>query len=188
MKAKNSGLILALGALQFLLVVQITSGLYPGYSPWANYISDLGNAAKAGPAIAAAFNASAVLLGLAVVISALGLGRITARRAAATSLLALAGLGAVCVGLFPEGSPYGLHAISALIAFLFGGLADAALGAFTPVPRWLRWLGVAMGAVALASLAAYVAFGEPPIVERPVAYPILIYAVIYGLYIFIKWR
>nr|KJR73056.1 MAG: hypothetical protein TU35_08125 [Thermoproteus sp. AZ2] len=175
-------LVLAIGSLQFIIIVFIAQALYPGYSVWANYISDLGNSAKAGPFIAAIFNSSAAALGLMVLASSYGVGALTRRRALSTALLALAGAGALGVGLFPEGSPYGLHTLSSLIAFLFGGLAVIALGLLTEGPAWLRWLGVVMGALTLVSLALYIALGEPPIVERPVAYPVLVYAVIYGLY------
>lgn len=51
----------------------------------------------------------------------------------------------------------------------------------------LRMLGILMGAITLISLAAYVALGEPPIVERLIVYPILIYAAIYGLYVAARW-
>lgn len=187
MPIKVFGLLLALGALQFMAVVQIASALYPGYSAWTNYISDLGNRSLAGPAVSSIFNSSALALGALTIASAYGLGRAAQRRALTTSTLALAGVGALGVGLFPEGTPHGLHTISALIAFLFGGLAVAFLGSYTPVPKALRMLGILMGAISLISLAAYVALGEPPIVERLIVYPILIYAAIYGLYVAARW-
>lgn len=187
MSAKLYGLVLAAAALQFIAAVQIAQSLYPGYNMWRNYISDLGNKALAGPVASTIFNASAAALGLLVLASSYGIGKITNKRTACTALLALSGIGALGVGLFPEGSPMGLHTISALIAFLFGGLAVVFLGIYTAMPKPLRLLGVAMGVLTLVSLAAYIALGEPPIVERPVAYPILIYAAIYGIYMAIKW-
>ncbi len=187
MAIKIYGILLALAALQFIVAVQAAQALYPGYSVWTNYISDLGNKNLAGPAIAAAFNISAIVLGILVLISSYGLGRITTRRSLSTATLALSGLGALGVGLFPEGSPMYLHTIFALIAFLFGGIAVIALGLYTAIPKALRLLGVALGAISLISLAAYIALDEPPIVERLVVYPILIYAVAYGLYVAVKW-
>ncbi|MGC8973972.1 MAG: DUF998 domain-containing protein [Thermoproteus sp.] len=187
MSARLYAILLAAAAIQFMVVVQIAQWLYPNYSVWTNYISDLGNRSLAGPFISALFNTSAAVLGVLVIVSSYGVGRLTAKRTTSTALLGLAGLGALGVGLFPEGSPYGLHTISALIAFLFGGLAVAVLGAYTAMPKPLRLLGVLFGAITLASLAAYIALGEPPIVERPVVYPILIYAAIYGIYVAIKW-
>lgn len=187
MATRVYGLLLTIAALQFIVVIQAAQALYPGYNVWLNYISDLGNRSLAGPTIATMFNASASTLGILVIASSYGLGRITTRRALSTALLALAGIGALGVGLFPEGSPMHLHTIFALLAFLFGGMAIIALGLYTAVPKALRWLGVALGGVTLVSLAAYIALGEPPIVERPVVYPILIYAVIYGVYVAIKW-
>lgn len=187
MAIKIYGMLLAAAALQFIAVVQIAQSLYPGYSVWANYISDLGNKDLAGSAIATAFNASAAVLGILVAISSYGLGRITTRRALCTTSLALSGLGALGVGLFPEGSPMHLHTIFALMAFLFGGIAVIALGLYTAMPKAMRLLGVVLGIISLTSLAAYIALGEPPIVERPVVYPILIYAVLYGLYVAVKW-
>ncbi|MEL9991210.1 MAG: DUF998 domain-containing protein [Thermoproteus sp.] len=187
MSARLYGLILAIAALQFIAAVQIAQWLYPGYNIWRNYISDLGNRALAGPLVSTIFNTSAVVLGILVLASSYGIGKITNRRTLCTALLALSGIGALGVGLFPEGSPMGLHTISALIAFLFGGLAVAFLGVYTAAPKPLRLLGVVMGVLSLVSLVAYIALGEPPIVERPVAYPILIYAAIYGIYLAVKW-
>ncbi|MFP3266207.1 MAG: DUF998 domain-containing protein [Thermoproteus sp.] len=187
MSARLYATALAVAAIQFIVVMQIAQWLYPNYNVWTNYISDLGNRSLAGPLISTLFNASAAALGVLVMASSYGVGRLTTRRAASTVLLGLSGLGALGVGLFPEGSPYGLHTVSALTAFLFGGLAVAALGVYTAVPKALRWLGVAFGAISLASLAAYIALGEPPIVERLVVYPILIYAALYGIYVAAKW-
>jgi len=169
--------LLALGSLQFIVAMLVAEQLYPGYSPLHNYISDLGSLkAPTAPL----FNTSVILLGalglLAVFLLRQELGR------AGAWLLGLASLGAMGVGLFPE--DYGLsHSISALIAFLFGALAVIAIGirrggVFKP-------LGIALGAISLVALALFIPRVNTPLgiggIERLVAYPVLLFLIIYGL-------
>jgi len=170
-------ILLAIGSLQFIVVMLVAEQLYPGYSPLHNYISDLG-ALKAPTA--PLFNTSVILLGvlglLAVFLLRQELGRTGAW------LLGLASLGAMGVGFFPE--DYGLpHSISALIAFLFGALAVIVIGfrrggIFKP-------LGVTLGVISLIALALFIPRVITPLgiggIERLVAYPVLIFLIMYGL-------
>ena len=98
------------------------------------------------------------------------------------ALIAVAAVGVMGVGIFPEdyGAP---HGISALVTFLFGGIAVMIMGArrggvYMP-------LGIAMGVTALAALALFVPRVQTPLgiggVERLIAYPILIFFILYGL-------
>jgi len=169
--------LLALGSLQFIIAMLVAEQLYPGYSPLHNYISDLG-ALKAPTA--PLFNTSVILLGalglLAVFLLRRELGR------AGAWLLGLASLGAMGVGLFAE--DYGFpHSISAFIAFLFGALAVIAIGLrrggiFKP-------LGITLGAISLVALALFIPRVNTPLgigcIERLIAYPVLLFLVIYGL-------
>jgi hypothetical membrane protein len=140
-------LLLVIGSLQFIIAILVAEQLYPGYNPH-NYISDLG--ALRAPT-STLFNTSVFLLGLlgsaAAYLLRAELGRLGA------ALLAVAAVGAMGVGIFPEdyGAP---HGISALVAFLFGGIAVITMGAkrggvYKP-------LGTAMGVIALAALALFV--------------------------------
>jgi len=169
--------LLALGSLQFIVAILVAEQLYPGYSPFHNYISDLG-ALKAPTA--PLFNTSVILLGVLGLLAVFLLRRELGR--AGAWLLGIASLGAIGVGFFPE--DYGLpHSISALIAFLFGALAVITIGIrrggiFKP-------LGITLGAISLVALALFIPRVSTPLgiggIERLVAYPVLIFLAIYGL-------
>ncbi|AET33042.1 DUF998 domain-containing protein [Pyrobaculum ferrireducens] len=170
-------LLLVIGSLQFIISMLAAEQIYSGYSPLHNYISDLG-ALKAPTA--PLFNTSVFLLGLLGLAAAALLRREIGRAAAA--LLALASIGAMGVGIFPEdyGTP---HGVSALVAFLFGALAVISMALKTR--GLLKPLGVALGALSLAALALFIPRVQTPLgvggVERLIAYPVLIYFVAYGL-------
>ncbi|MEZ0319129.1 MAG: DUF998 domain-containing protein [Pyrobaculum sp.] len=169
--------ILLIASLQFIISMLLAERLYPGYDPLRNYISDLG-ALKAPTA--ALFNTSVSLLGILGLIAAYLLRKELGKAGAA--VLAVAALGAVGVGIFPE--DYGMpHGISALITFLLGGVAVIIMGAkrggvYKP-------LGAALGAVSLIALGLFIPRVQTPLgiggLERLIAYPILIFLVLYAL-------
>jgi hypothetical membrane protein len=170
-------LLLLIGSLQFIIAMLAAEQLYPGYSPLHNYISDLG-ALKAPTSLL--FNSSVVLLGLLGMASAFLLRHELGRLGAL--VLAVAAAGAVGVGIFPE--DYGLpHGVSALITFLLGAVAVIIMG----IRRGgvYKPLGLAMGAVSLAALALFVPRVQTPLgiggVERLIAYPILIFFILYAI-------
>ena len=170
-------LLLRIGSLQFIIVMLVAEQLYPGYSPLHNYISDLG-ALKAPTSLL--FNFSVVLLGLLDMVSSFLLRHELGRLGAL--VLAIAAAGAVGVGIFPE--DYGIpHEVSALITFLLGAAAVIIKG--TRRGGVYKPLGLAMGAVSLAALALFVPRVQTPLgiggVERLIAYPILIFFIIYAI-------
>ena len=176
-----SGYLASVGALQFLLSMTVAESLYPGYSVHSNYISDLG----VGPT-APLFNASIILFGALVLVS--GILLLRALRMPFAVAMMIAGLGAAGVGVFPEGSPYSLHTIFSLVAFLFGGLT--AIFSFRVQPRALAVVSAAMGSIALAALVMYAdnyyAGLGPGGMERLIAYPVLLWALTFGGYL-IGW-
>jgi Predicted membrane protein len=105
--------LLLISASQFLLLLVAAEALYPGYSVATNAISDLGVGETA-----IIFNSSIILFGSTSFAAAYLLRRRLGRLLPVC--MALAGIGAICVGLFPEtlGLP---HYLSALTAFLFEG-------------------------------------------------------------------
>lgn len=107
--------LLLFGAAQFLLLLAASEALNPGYSVAANAVRDLG----VGEA-ALIFNTSIITFG------AVSAGAAYLLRKRLGQLLpvcmALAGIRAICVELFPETLGL-LHYLSALTAFLFGGIA-----------------------------------------------------------------
>jgi hypothetical membrane protein len=177
-RVRLAGYLVSLGTMQFLTSMVISEALSPGYSVHSNYISDLGVGATAP-----IFNSSIIILGaLVATAGALLLG---AMRRPFTVAVILAGVGAIGVGLFPEGSPHGLHTIFSLVTFLFGGLA--ALFSYGAQPRGLGAASAVLGAAALASLVLYV--GQyymglgPGGMERMIVYPVLLWALAFGGYL-----
>ncbi len=173
-----SGYLASIGTLQFIIAMTVAESLYPGYSVHQNYISDLG----VGPT-APIFNVSIVIFGILALIA--GVLLLRELRMPFTVAMILAGLGAIGVGLFPEGSPYHLHTAFSLVAFLFGGLTAAF--SYRVQPRALSAVSIALGATSLLALILY-AYGYyaglgPGGMERLVAYPVLLWALMFGGYL-----
>ena len=166
--------LLLFGAAQFLLCLVVAEALYPGYSTAANAISDLGVGSTA-----LLFNSSIMFFGAASATVAYLLRQKLGRLLAVC--MAIAGIGALGVGLLPEtlGLP---HFISALAAFLFGGIAAIASSRHAPAP--LSYLFLLLGAATLCALALEVAgtaFGlGHGGMERMIAYPIIIWEIAFA--------
>jgi hypothetical membrane protein len=186
---KIAGTLLVVGGIQFVIALIIAEAVYPGYSVSANYISDLGVWGKPS---AAAFNPSTMLFGLTVLASAYFIQKNFKNRAI-TVLFALAGVGALGVGIFPEnifivnGVPV-IHYISALLAFIVGGITAIATYKITKPP--FRYLSVILGAATLTAAAlfattrdmGYLGIGVGGM-ERMMAYPTLLWIISYGGYL-----
>jgi hypothetical membrane protein len=110
--AAKSGVAIFIGAVQFGVLLIVSEILYSAYgtSPYsvsANYISDLGSKCPASggvcyiPPSALLFDSSIALLGLLLLAGAYFFHR-AFKWAPATTMIALAGIGALGVGLFPE--------------------------------------------------------------------------------------
>jgi hypothetical membrane protein len=186
--SKISGTLLLVGGIQFILFLIIAEAVYPGYSVSVNYISDLGVWGKPS---AVFFNPSTVLFGLAVLASSYFINK-EFKNPVFTALFALAGLGALGVGVFPEntfivnGIPV-IHTISAGTAFIVGGLAALASFKFTKPP--LKYIGVILGAAALVATVlfrttkdfGYLGLGVGGM-ERMIAYPTILWIIGFGGY------
>ncbi|BBL46767.1 MULTISPECIES: DUF998 domain-containing protein [Metallosphaera] len=165
------GLLLALGVMQFWILMLIAEELYPGYNLNSNYISDLGVGKTA-----LIFNSSIILLGIMVIAS----GILMSRRSF-TPLLVVGGLGMMGVGLFPEttGTP---HLVSALIAFLFSGLASFPAFRLTKTP--VRYSYPVLGLISLASLFLFISHNYlglgPGGMERMIVLPDIIWSISFG--------
>ncbi|AWR98939.1 DUF998 domain-containing protein [Metallosphaera hakonensis] len=170
-KLTLGGTLLTLGALQFYIFMLIAEELYPRYSLTRNYISDLGVGSTAN-----IFNSSIIILGILVIIS----GVLISRRLF-SSLLIIGGIGMMGVGLFPEttGTP---HEISALITFLFSGLAS--FPAFSLSKHPIRYAYPVLGLISLVSLALFVSHNYlslgPGGMERLIVIPDIIWAISFG--------
>ena len=183
---KVAGLLLFVGAVEFVFGLNLAEDLYPGYSVSMNYISDLGANCDATCNIvqpsSTIFNSSVFLLGLLVLVATFFIYR-AYRTKFLTTLLGLSGIGAMGVGVFTETTP-SMHWIVSLIAFLFGGLS--AIASYRIVKAPIGYLSIVLGVLSLASLFLFIS-GEflglgkflglgPGGMERLIVYPIMLWA------------
>jgi hypothetical membrane protein len=117
--------IIAIAALQFLVAMILVEQHYSGYSFSANYISDLGGVHSPWALL---FDGSVIALGvLAIPAILLIWSAFDARPARSVGLLLLvvAGVGAICVGVFPETTHVlsgKAHELASGVTFLGGAL------------------------------------------------------------------
>lgn len=167
-----AGYLILVGVAQFLLFMIVAEAIYPGYSISHNYISDLGVGSTA-----IIFNASIILMGALVLISSIILGR-------SYFIIAIIGLFSALVGVFPETTGFP-HSISALITFLFGGIA-----AIYYAVREKFYVWIILGVISLIALVLYVmkiyggiGYGG---MERMIVYPELIWGLSFASYLIKK--
>jgi hypothetical membrane protein len=137
-------------------------------------------------------NASFILLGLAMTAGSALLYREFRGSRTGFSLMALAGVGAMLVGVFPEDTIYWAHIAGADLAFLLGNVALIVLGLTLRVSRWFSWYSIASGTVALVALVLFLThhrfFLELGGMERLVAYPQTIWLVAFAVRVFWEAR
>jgi hypothetical membrane protein len=182
-----AGTAILVGAIQFGLALVLSEVYYSQYDVSTNYISDLGatcnNVCVIHEPSSIIFNSSIILLGVLIVIGAVFLYR-AFHVPSFSVMVALAGVGAMGVGSFPETTGV-YHAVFSLVVFLFTGLS--AIVAFGVVKSPLSYISALLGLVTLASLVLYV--GQiylglgPGGMERMVVYPTLLWAVGFGGYL-----
>lgn len=178
MLKKEAGLLILIGATQFIVGMILAEVLYNGYSAADKYISDLG----VGPS-AIIFNFSVFLFGLMVVGGAYYIWRAFGSRLIMI-LFVLAGIGAMGVGIFTEDAG-AIHGIVSLIAFLFGGLSAISAYKLTKFP--MNFVSVIMGLIGLIALGLFVTqnflgLGQGGM-ERMIAYPIVLWVIGFGGYL-----
>jgi hypothetical membrane protein len=104
-------------------------------------------------------------------------------------LIALGGLGSILVGFFPENENRTMHIIGAFLAIAIGNVAILVLGAVLTLPESMRRSMLMFSSLALAALlcfASHRSFGiGRGTMERIAAYPVSIWLITFGLYI---WR
>jgi hypothetical membrane protein len=187
--SKLAGTLLLVGGVQFVIALIIAEAIYPNYSISANYISDLGVWSKPSAVV---FNPSIILFGSTTLVSSyfikkqFKLGKIA-------YFFALAGAGALCVGIFPEdtflvnGIPV-IHAVAALLAFIMGGISAVAAYTYTKSP--FKVISVILGAATLTAAVLFFTtrdFGYLGLgvggMERMMAYPTLLWIISLGGYL-----
>ncbi len=103
------------------------------------------------------------------------------------SFMAIAGLGTLLVGLFPENSVNSLHLLGATLTFLIGNLALIVLGFSLDIPKTLRFYTLCSGFISLAALILfsshhYLGLGVGGM-ERLTGYPQTMWLIVFGIYI-----
>ena len=199
------------GAAAWILASQFFITQFVVQSAWTtpfsvteNYISDLGNTA-CGPYPAGArmyvcspwhawMNASFIMLGLTILVGAVLIRapfRPKRMWAVGKSLVVLAGLGFIAVGLFPENTHIAAHRIGAGAQFISGNLGLVVLGAATLSARRSSLVAaiytITSGVVGLLATALlvsdqYLGAGIGGM-ERLAAYPLPLWLVLAGTYV-----
>jgi hypothetical membrane protein len=190
--AEIAGTLLVIAGSIALMGIISAETLYPGcYTTAGNQISDLGATRPPDSVIhqpsATIFNLTMLSTGLLVLAAAVLLYRAGFARTA-TIPLGLFGLGAFLVGVFP-GNWGDIHALSALLTFVAGGVA--AVASVAVVRGLFRVIAPVLGAISLLTLLSYfllgdaspmIAFGEGGL-ERWIAYPVLLFVLGFGGYL-----
>ncbi len=197
--------IFTVASLYFLIQIIVAWVFIPSYSLVSNSISDLGETSCGGYGAPATCSprwwlmdyVGFLVLGLVMVVgSALLYHEFTERppreRRAAMfgfGLIALGGLGSILVGFFPENENGTMHIIGAFLAIAIGNIAILVLGAVLTLPESIRRSMLMFSSLALAALlcfASHRSFGiGRGTMERIAAYPVTIWLITFGLYI---WR
>ena len=168
------GILLFVGAAQYILLINIAEALYPGYSVATNAMSDLGVGQTA-----VLFNSSTVVFGAFILIGLL-LGW-HAIGTALTITLAVYGACVVGVGVFPETTGM-LHGGIALGMFVFG--AVSAIISYRVLRPPLSYASVGLGIIALVALVLALTHNYLGIskggMERMIVYPLFLWVLGFG--------
>jgi len=190
-------------SLYFVVQIIVAWVFIPSYSLVSNSISDLGETSCGGygspgmcsPRWWLMDYAGFFLLGLIMVIGSALLyheftDRVPHERYAAMigfSLMALAGLGSIIVGFFPENDNRTMHILGAFLAIAIGNIAILVLGGVLTLPESMRRSMLIFSSLALAALLCFAShrfFGiGRGMMERVAAYPVTIWLIAFGLYV-----
>ena len=184
-------------SVQYFIIQLITAlDWSTPFSVLRNTISDLGNtvcgvydARYVCSPLHELMNASFILFGLTMAAGALLIYQEFRESVASFvgfTLLGLAGLGTILVGLFPENTVSRLHVLGASGPFLLGNIALVVLGLALSIGPKLRTYTLLSGSVALVALIfflghTYLGLGEGGM-ERIVAYPQTLWLIVFGVY------
>jgi hypothetical membrane protein len=197
--------IFTLASVYFIIQIVVAWVFIPGYSAVSDSISDLGETSCGGYGSPAFCSprwwlmdyAGFVLLGLVMVLGSALLyhefrGRRPRERRAAMcgfGLVALGGVGSILVGFFPENENGTMHIVGAFLAIAIGNVAILVLGSVLTLPKSMRRSMLMFSSIALVALfcfASHRSFGiGRGSMERIAAYPVTIWLIVFGLYV---WR
>jgi hypothetical membrane protein len=177
---KLTGLLLFLGTAQFSIGLMIAAALTPGYSIANDTISSLGVTEAASW-----FNTTIILLGVFVLAAAYFI-RTVFGSLVVMILVAVAGFGAIGVGIFPAADVFaGIHAVFSLIVFLFANVTAIYVARFLHAP--LRYLSIILGVVGLVALGLFISGTYLGLgiggMERMIVLPVLAWGIALGGYL-----
>lgn len=192
---KLAGTLLAVAGMVVFMGIITAEAFMPATADYSTSASDISHLAGTDPPdsvivqpSATIFNAAMISGGLMIVAAAYFVQRAFGKLAV-TIPLTVWGIGVLGVGLFP--APTGsVHDVFALLTFFVGGLA-AVLAYKVETPP-LRYISVVLGAIPLSILILMTVLGEsagltallgPGGAERWVAYPIVLWLVMFGGYL-----
>lgn len=180
----------------FLTTIIVARDWHPRYSFAQNTISDLGNTAcgaygsrQVCSPLHAWMNASFIVLGITMISGSILIYqefRETRFSAIAFSFMALAGVGTILVGFFPENTVSFIHILGATLPFLFGNISLIMLGLALKMPNALRAMAVIFGVFSLTAALLFLTQHYLGIgiggMERLTAYPQTIWLIVFGIY------
>jgi hypothetical membrane protein len=185
---RAAGALSFIAGVQGILLVTVAEALYPNYSINKNYLSDLGATCSTTPCMivqpsSIIFDSTLILQGLLSMMAAYFFYRATKAKAF-TLLFGLYGFGTLIAGVFPETTII-VHELGALVAFICGSVSAIVSIRFLDKSP-LRYVSIALGALALSALVPVVLSGTFMRLnnefglgiggmERLIAYPIIIW-------------
>jgi len=187
---KYAGIFLIIGTIQYILAVNISESMFPGYSVAINSLSDLGGSMPMVEPSAIIFNISNIVLGI-FMLAAVYLILKSGGCRLFSSCLAIFGVCMIFLSIFPE---YTItpHLIFAVIAFFSGSLAlifSYRLGINIP----MTIISMVLGFTAMITILSVFFVGVGPTnplnilgkggAERLIIYPIIIYLTALGGYL-----
>lgn len=183
-------------SIQFFVVEVVVANAWksPAYSWRINSISDLG-ATRCGQfdgrylcsPLHGIMNSSLVVFGITMTVGSMLTYRRLRNGRAAFAMMTLAGLGPLLVGVFPETSIFWAHLVGQDLAFMFGNIAQIVFSFTLSEPLWLRRYSRISGATALVALFLFLSHHRFFLglggMERVVAYPLVIWLIVSGVYV-----
>lgn len=187
---KYAGIFMIIGTIQYLLAVNISEAMFPGYSVAINSLSDLGGTIPMVGPSAIIFNLSSIILGI-FLLSAVYLILKSGGCRLFSSCLAIFGGAMIFLSIFPVYT-LNTHVIFALIAFISGSLAlifSYRLGINIP----MTIISMVLGFIALITTLSVFVVGVGPSnpfevlgkggAERLIIYLIILYLTALGGYL-----
>jgi hypothetical membrane protein len=190
------GLVLWALIVQYYIVQAIAAGAWKApFSIAHNTISDLGNTACGAygtryvcSPLHGVMNGSFVVLGLLMAAGAFAVYKALPKTWASRiglGCIAVAGLGSMLVGFFPENTVSALHILGAALSFSVGNIGLVILSFVPGIPKPLRLYAAVSGLIAMLALAAFLSHSYFRLgiggMERIVAYPQSIWLIIFSV-------